>query len=709
MNEVNVIIPVYRGLNETIECIKSAYDTMPKYAKMIVVNDCSPDNDLNLWLEQNKDKYGYDLHRNIENLGFVKTVNFAMSLDSSKDILLLNSDVEVSNDWLERIVEVAYLSEDIGSVTPFSNNATICSYPNFCQDNELAMKKKLTEIDSACALANDAKDYVEVPTGVGFCMYIKRSCLNHVGLFDSQTFGKGYGEENDWCQRAIKLGWRNVHATNVFVYHKGGVSFASEQHPRQKVALELLVKKHPNYIADVMEFVSRDPAKLSRVKLAVELVRTSRKSILQVEHALGGGVCRHVSELIKNIEPDIVSVRLNQKNNIISLTLHESNYLEFDVNEDFDSLIHILKYLNFGLIHFHHIHGLDQRLLQLASLLSIDYVITIHDFYLLNGNPALSDSDGVFFGDNDVETVLELSKSNQLAGYKYNGDDGRKKIIEFIYGAKKIIFPSHDTKERFSKFYRIDDVSKVVYHIDKYECANMEFQVPLELSRVRVLVIGAISFEKGAKILNEFAHRFSNLVEIHLLGTSCIPLHSSINDHGAYLDSELVCKMVAIRPTIVWYTSQCAETYCYTLTPSIALQLPIIAPKIGAFIERLSGYKKSIILDDYSNVDEVYKAVLLMSERISNISAYEVSLNSDVGGFFYGGEYKSLVSERKHQLACVNLDEMVKLLPRSSEVVTREQMLYSFMLRLYKGRIGRFLSFFIPQKYFRILKRKFFG
>ena len=65
---------------------------------------------------------------------------------------------------------------------------------------------------------------IEIPTGVGFCMALNRACINKIGMFDT-VYGKGYGEENDWCCRAVKNGFVNVMITNLFVYHKHGASF----------------------------------------------------------------------------------------------------------------------------------------------------------------------------------------------------------------------------------------------------------------------------------------------------------------------------------------------------------------------------------------------------------------------------------------------------------------------------------------------------
>ena len=68
---------------------------------------------------------------------------------------------------------------------------------------------------------------IDVPVGVGFCMYIRRDCLDDVGLFRADLFAQGYGEENDFCLRARHLGWRHVAATGVFVAHIGGQSFGA--------------------------------------------------------------------------------------------------------------------------------------------------------------------------------------------------------------------------------------------------------------------------------------------------------------------------------------------------------------------------------------------------------------------------------------------------------------------------------------------------
>src|SRR5262249_39452413 len=159
------------------------------------------------------------------------------------DVVLLNSDTEVANDWLDRLHACAASDAKIATVTPFSNNATICSYPFHGWQGSVPGTLGLAELDRVFARANAGR-VVDLPTAVGFCMYIRRPALDALGLFDAERYGRGYGEENDFCMRAAKVGWRNVLAGDVFVYHEGSVSFSVERFALQAAATKALVDAH---------------------------------------------------------------------------------------------------------------------------------------------------------------------------------------------------------------------------------------------------------------------------------------------------------------------------------------------------------------------------------------------------------------------------------------------------------------------------------
>src|SRR6478752_7635883 len=101
---IDVIIPVYDGFEETRRCIQSVLDNKNSSPfNILVIEDCSPNSDIREYLRGLSDKGLIELFVNKENLGFVGTVNRGMSLHLDRDVLLLNSDTVVANDWLDRI------------------------------------------------------------------------------------------------------------------------------------------------------------------------------------------------------------------------------------------------------------------------------------------------------------------------------------------------------------------------------------------------------------------------------------------------------------------------------------------------------------------------------------------------------------------------------------------------------------------------------
>ena len=276
---VDVIVPVYRGLAQTRRCIESvlAAPQLTPY-ELILINDCSPEPEIAAYLASLAGRPGVQLLANDHNLGFVATVNRGMALHPQRDVVLLNADTEVANDWLDRLQRCATSRSDIGTVTPFSNNATICSYPEFCRDNPLPDELSLAELDRLFRRVNAGKA-AEIPTAVGFCMYIRRDCLKRIGPFDAARFGKGYGEENDFSRRAVHAGWLNVLCADTCVYHEGGASFQSEQAALQLKAGATLDALHPDYAETVRRFIALDP--LRELRQAIDLERALRRRPLQ--------------------------------------------------------------------------------------------------------------------------------------------------------------------------------------------------------------------------------------------------------------------------------------------------------------------------------------------------------------------------------------------------------------------------------------------
>jgi GT2 family glycosyltransferase len=289
---IDVIVPVYEGFEQTRRCLETVLATLPRErAELVLVDDATPNAQITRLVSETQAR-GVTVLRNEANAGFVRSVNRAMALHPERDVVLLNSDTEVANDWLDRLA-AAGRDDRVATATPFSNNATICSYPYEGWDGGLPGTLGIDGLDGAAAKAN-AGVRREIPTGVGFCMFVRRAALRAVGEFDAERFGRGYGEENDFCMRASAAGWRHVLAADVFVYHEGGASFAGERGERLAAAQAALLEVHPEYGGLVQRFIVADA--LADLRQAIDRERaasgTHELRAVLGEHARERGLIR---------------------------------------------------------------------------------------------------------------------------------------------------------------------------------------------------------------------------------------------------------------------------------------------------------------------------------------------------------------------------------------------------------------------------------
>lgn len=273
LRKIDIVVPVYKGVEQTRRCLSSVIKTTSHLhdVDLIVVDDATPDSDIETFLHELQSQ-GETVLKNQTNLGFTKTANRGLLLHPDRDVILLNSDTEVANNWVSRLQQCAYHETTIGTVTPFSNNATICSYPVPNWSNSLPRGHTVASLDDLFRRVNQGQ-YLDIPTAVGFCMYLRHDCITAVGLFDEKSFSKGYGEENDFSMRAAKLGWRNVLCADTFVFHEGHVSFQTDRTELQTMGMRALLELHPDYDVLVRDFLDKDPPQ--KYRLAVDEARVA--------------------------------------------------------------------------------------------------------------------------------------------------------------------------------------------------------------------------------------------------------------------------------------------------------------------------------------------------------------------------------------------------------------------------------------------------
>jgi glycosyltransferase involved in cell wall biosynthesis/GT2 family glycosyltransferase len=252
---VDVIVPVYGAAAELRRCLESVHRQTDLARHGVILVADGPQDDA---VESSMARFpAARLLRNETRRGFVESVNRGMRA-SFRDVVLLNSDTVVTTGWLEKLIDASTSCGDAGTVTPLSNYATLCSVPRPFEENLIP-----TGFDAAsfAALVErvSQRAYPRLPTGVGVCLYIRRALLDDIGFFDAKHFGLGYGEENDFCMRALARGWLHLADDATFIEHAGHRSFGAARASLQRRAARTLTRLHPAYMPTIAAFMRGDP------------------------------------------------------------------------------------------------------------------------------------------------------------------------------------------------------------------------------------------------------------------------------------------------------------------------------------------------------------------------------------------------------------------------------------------------------------------
>lgn len=604
---VSVIIPVFRGYLSTRSCIESvlkANNASPY--QLVIINDCTPDQHIAEYLKALEDIPSVRVIYNSRNLGFVGSVNKGMSIHPGSDVVLLNSDTIVPHFWVDRLAAHAYWEERIGTVTPFSNNGTICSYPTIRGFAHFPPDESLATFDQAFREANQGRS-VEIPTAVGFCMYIRRFCLDQVGLFDETTFGKGYGEENDFCLRATKQGWKHLLAADVFVYHEGEVSFGKKSSARAS-AQKIIRERYPDYEANIARYIEKNPAEPYRIAATATRLRLSSKPVvLIVTHILGGGTERHVQDLIQSSGDKVRFVVLRpptvaELSADFTLEIQgENEKLHFVISQELclDFLAALLKSCGVDRVHLHHSLGMPLPMMPLIRSLQIPFDITVHDYFAICPQVTLTCADGEYCGEPDFLSCTECIMQRPSWG-AFDILWWRLLSKPLFTEADRILCPSFDVICRMKRYFP-DGKYLLVPHTTSPQAHQDVYIPPLATDEpLRVAILGVLSPQKGSSVVLETARLLAGdrpTLKLFLIGrffdnsdsnrTENLP--GSISVTGPYQEEGLSELIDEIDPHIIWFPARGPETFSYTLSAALRSSRPIVAPKLGAFVERLEG------------------------------------------------------------------------------------------------------------------------
>ncbi len=371
--------------------------------------------------------------------------------------------------------------------------------------------------------------------------------------------------------------------------------------------------------------------------------------ILFVSHDMGGGVQRHIAQLEELLAGRAeVAKLLSQPGHCVKLSLASDTWY-FDQETQFEDLLELLGTMQACCLHVHHLSGFLADFWQLPNRLNLPYQLTLHDYSLINGSTTLSDKDGYCLRDLDRQNTPSLA---QLPSWCLDLPQWQLMASELVHAAEHVFCPCGFTLEIFRSHYP-DANYRHCYHPD------WEFDAPYPAvssairggGKLRVAVLGMLSREKGADRLDECAiavRENDYPIEFILFGQAYRRLDGSIVTLGRYEEHELAQLMIAQSIDLVWFPALWGEVYSYTLSHSLRQGLPVLAPDIGAFSERLKGRPLSPIFNYRAPIADVIEQLEAIRQQLLQGSQPEEWAEQDLPSaqdFLYLRDYLAVLPE----------------------------------------------------------------
>lgn len=626
---VDIVVPIFNARELTRRCVESVLQHGTGDFRVILVNDRSTDpgisGDLAAFAARDPRVVVIEQETN---QGFVGTANRGMRAAGDRDVLLLNSDTEVFAGFLDRLIDAAYAKPDTGILTPFSNNATLCSVPEMGRDNPIPDGYS-AETFAALVSAVSKKRRPEIVTGVGFCMYVKREVIEKIGDFDGETFGRGFGEENDFVERAKKAGYTNRLCDDVFVWHKGKASFAAEGHALETTNAKLLENKHPGYHAAVAHFFTTNPLKELHDELRFHLARMRHGAFnapLYLIHSSpfapdAGGTEFHLRDLIRSLKLPRAVVAWPQKGNIRIAEVLDGDVdqpLNYSIPLDVPVLRYAVEHAQaeevlrkivrlFGIrfVHVHHLFHWPLSAVEVLRSEQLPVVYTSHDFYAVCPSWNLFDVRTNTCCGCDVQidgpgcvAPLTLGPENQVLPLRLAHRAAFQKLLGEAAG---VIFPSESARRTVAKFVTLSNNSVVIPHGLDVPAAAAEVARAPPGERLRIGVVGSVNIRiKGSDEYLQLATLLRDAaVEWRMFGPAADSDFAAqfVERAGAaptrllgpYKRDEIVRHLAAEGLDVIVLLPAVDESFSFVLSEAWAAGVPVVGVSKGSLVERIAA------------------------------------------------------------------------------------------------------------------------
>ena len=218
---VDIVIPVYGALHLLERCLEGIRRFTSHPHTTILVSDRPADHEA---VKVLADQYGCQAIYNEKNVGFPTACNRGWRAGRAPLVCLLNSDTIPGPLWLPLLVAHMAANPRAGIVGPSTSSCA------GLQKVKLPGDRHAVTVDQLPALATSMWSTFGRKTQEcnlsGFCFLTRRTILEALKGLD-ESYGLGYGEENDFELRSWAAGWRSVHVMGAYVHHYGKQSFGT--------------------------------------------------------------------------------------------------------------------------------------------------------------------------------------------------------------------------------------------------------------------------------------------------------------------------------------------------------------------------------------------------------------------------------------------------------------------------------------------------
>jgi glycosyltransferase involved in cell wall biosynthesis len=383
------------------------------------------------------------------------------------------------------------------------------------------------------------------------------------------------------------------------------------------------LQRYPDYELRIREYFSNGQSEPFRFCAAASILKNSdKKKILFISHSLGGGTQKHCEDLADYIKDSAHIINLNiHANDIVDLSFKIDDYkftISLDINESLFFLCDFLKSCGLDRVHIHHLMGSGESFMRFLRNLDIPFDLTIHDYYIVCPRANFS-RNGSYCGEpSEAEECFNclsqepLAETQDILTWRFNR-------LWILQAAIRVICPSNDVAARISKYYSGDNIF-VVPHEEISSIPIIKFKKN-NPNKLHLAIIGWLFPHKGLNLIRDIIKHIESEslpILITLIGSSNGSLSNSMcyNELGPYKEVELNRILKSVSADMFLLPSTVPETFSYTLSHAMRTGKPIIASKIGAYVERLEEYPHFELFSLSDSVSDIVQKILKFSKEL---------------------------------------------------------------------------------------------